>query len=384
MTTQKFLVLLTLPLWVACAPAKLPTGSRNVELTTADFGPEYRKNSCAYKFSDGVSVAPQVMPAPKLGSPFFGKTIDQSRLQIVGPLSGQGTLEFLQRDGLQPYSVPLSVGACTMLATLPLAPQGLLQIWNAANLANASSLIGLFLPADRVRGQGIAQPVILLRADTDRYSMVHEYMHFLYNRVRESQGKSSTAVSLRYRRQLTGIKPLLPMSDRDLTNPHLVQQVASLWIPFAGSVMDLVLNYPFEEMAVEANLTEALEKGQLARVTDFDRKNSANYINQNYQSGLEKLNSLLGDGEELRKATLRLGLTEQSEQIESLLVRVTELLDEARVIWNKYAIVPANFGVYQAPMTYLESEDKLAVPCTHAGDLRDGLGALEVPRLRTK
>lgn len=339
--------------------------------------PEYRQNSCAYGFMDGPRPARLALPSRQLVTSSFDKRFDRSRLNAVAELSPEATARLMSLDGLAVFHVPLRVsGGCAMFESLPEAPAILQSLWAATGLRG---LLGLFLPRDRVTALGLDSPVIVVRADTDRYTLVHEYMHHVYNEVRENTGYSDQGLMRQLEDRQRRFKAVTPFSREDGDDPQRVTQVTDAWIDLSESMIELSENFALEEMAIEAELTAATLNGRLSRVSSYNRRNSVQYILTSWGRAREQLGGISQDASLLVDLLRRHDDGERLRKVKAVEARAQTRLNQGRAIVE--STVPASVRMPVAAGFERQTHDH--ENCGREALLKSwGMGDLRMPRLR--
>lgn len=294
------------------------------------------KTGCVYDFEDGATLS-STLPARDIHVTFFGKKLDLSRLKAVGAASARSTYEFMRADGVDVYHTRNDKEeACLLFTRIPEATGGIRSAWN--ELGKDGNLLGLFLPVNRVRATGFAssRPVVLLRADTDRYTLVHEYMHFVFNALREAEGKSDAELISRFERQVANYKRL----GEGLQNESKADLSAFIdaYLDLGNTIVEVVDGFPHEEMTIESVLIMANARGELSHVSQRNLGNSAGYIRASVVSALEFFDRYVNAalGKTIVDTLNRVG-DSRAARVEALLRKVEERKAEAMTVMKKYA-----------------------------------------------
>lgn len=329
-----FLLLPCLLLLSACA-VDSASESSPPELTGPVTTTEYQKNSCVHGFDEGNGQVP-AKPAEEVATTFFRKSVDRARLSAVSELSARATAEFMRADGVDVYYVPVSVSrnSCSHLSGLGEASGGLFNLWKAVD-GDDGGVLGLFLPVNRVREQGATRPVIMVRPDTDRYTLVHEYMHFVFNDLRERRGYSDERFLAEFERAqkaYDAVDALTTTSSREKVVAYM-----TAWLGFTAKLVELTENFALEEMTIEALLTEATRGGSLKHVTEFNRKNSVEYIRSSASTAAQIYRAISDDFEKVLKLARQHEMTDAVTTLETMAKRILANMEDMESIKTKYA-----------------------------------------------
>lgn len=293
------------------------------------------KTGCVYDFEDGATLS-STLPARDIRVTFFGKKLDLSRLKAVGAASARSTYEFMKADGVDAYHTRRDKEeACLLFTRIPEATGGIRSAWNEVN--KEGGLLGLFLPVNRVRDTGFAssRPVIMLRADTDRYTLVHEYMHFVFNALREAEGKSDAELIARFERQMANYKRL----GEGLRNESKADLSAFIdaYLDLGHTIVEVADGFPLEEMTIESVLNMANARGELSHVSQRNRGNSAAYILTSAVTAVRYFDDYVNEtlGKTIVDTLNRVG-DSRAARVEALLRKVDERKAEAKTLIQKY------------------------------------------------
>lgn len=254
---------------------------------------------CKFSFDEGGTIALS-LPAEEIQTTFFGKPLDISRLKAVGAASARSTFDFMAADGVDALMVRSANDntGCLLFGSIPQAEGATLKMWTDLGDA-AKTVLGLFLPRNRVAATGRTRPVIMLRADTNRYTLVHEYMHFTYNRVREARGYSDQELVGRMGRHGAAFQAAvsaLPNEAAEMKGEKL-HAAADALNAFGKTMTETLENFALEEMSIEAVMQDADKAGLLSHVQEYDRVNSRAYVAGSAVRAVEILDGLAGLGD---------------------------------------------------------------------------------------
>lgn len=134
-----------------------------------------------------------------IASDFFGKPYDRFDLEAVLDASVKSTTEYVASLGVTVRKVVTGspAGKCPNYYTVANADENFLKIWNEASKGtnNNASLQGLFFEfcgsgaSAGCRDRQMVNPTILLNHVSDRWTLVHEMMHYNFNQGRKADPK---------------------------------------------------------------------------------------------------------------------------------------------------------------------------------------------------
>ncbi len=131
-----------------------------------------------------------------VASKFFGKPYDRFDLEAVLDASVVATTEYVKSLGINLMKVTVGSpgGKCPNYFSLPNANDPLEKIWNEASAGTNgnASLQGLFFEfcgngtGTGCRDRQMVNPTILVNHVSDRWTLVHEMMHYNFNQGRKA------------------------------------------------------------------------------------------------------------------------------------------------------------------------------------------------------
>lgn len=242
-----------------------------------------RKASCKFQFQDG-GTAPAMLPVKNIVASSFEKKYDKSLLEAVINASGFETERFAKLTGVTYYKVANTAAeyGCPFTTSLPQAIPAIEKEFRDAEAdvqkINAKvTLEGFYLDEQMVTNITNAEsnkPLIVLKDDSDRYTMVHEFMHHLYQLEKPITGYQSQVL---YSRSTDVFSDSIDDYEKNETTENLKNIVNKLEI----RVLDFILvqkNYPLEEMANETELNKKFELGLFRFISRSERANGDWYI----------------------------------------------------------------------------------------------------------
>ncbi len=137
--------------------------------------------SCAYSLNDGPNLL-NLSYTPDIQKTYFEKSIDLGKLNKVLPASAEASISFMKTTELEIYKINSDYGRCKMFSSLTLAPKDLQDHWDKVQGDGETSIIvGLYLPKAKKDLTSVSdKAAFLIREDTSRWTLVHEYTHHLF------------------------------------------------------------------------------------------------------------------------------------------------------------------------------------------------------------
>ncbi|MCX7978024.1 MAG: hypothetical protein N2578_03385 [Bdellovibrionaceae bacterium] len=257
-----------------CAPGPQSTDSDSRVNLLGDS--DFVAASCAWDPQAGPSVVafPQNSQEVSLA---FGKPINYSLFEPLLNASTNASVQYIQSQGVDLFRASGYSNSCPNFRLLPEPPAKAKWFWD--QLASQSFLLGLFLPARLTSIYSLTRDTIILRVDTTRYTLLHEYMHHLFEQSRKARGIDMDQVLDELdeaRAEFNSLSPSLRAGDPVRT--------ATLWLRYIQLQTLVWKNFPLEEVAIEKQMIDEVRRGRLTMATDFDLRSGKAYIQAKYKS----------------------------------------------------------------------------------------------------
>lgn len=298
----------------------------------------YVKNSCFGTYNEGEVAT--VHPV-RVGETFFHKKLDLGKLDSLSFASPKETYAFALASGVDVYQTPDDVGGCRLFKDVPAAPSALLELWNAAN--KGGGLLGLFNPINRVSSLGFSRAVIMVRGDTSRYTLVHEFMHHLFNSERENHGYNDGVVIRRFDTALDTLEASIKVFGKgDLTadklrkDPAAARVFMKAWVEMAEARLPIEENFSLEEVTIESTLLQRNVDGQFGPISDFDKKISRAYIADRAQAALGTFQTLREVANAMGPLAMEMGFDDIAASASSLNTIYGDHTEEVSDLRRKY------------------------------------------------
>ncbi|MES3036299.1 MAG: hypothetical protein V4736_00205 [Bdellovibrionota bacterium] len=277
-------MLLTSIFLVGCsAPPDEVKATRFVDGSALCASADYIDNSCAFgAYPDGFNRGGDLIDtASKISKTFFEKTFDEAFLTRVSAASPRLTLSSMERAGVRVFQNGERCG-CAIFKGIAKSDDLLFNHWQKASGSNGkSTLLGLFLTKEKVAALGspIDSAAILIRGDTDRWTLVHEYMHFLFQKNNEVHGADDKQIFVEYQNAMADLADLaFAPTAMVITSETQKQEIEQRFKLDIETIKSYLINFPLEEMTIEAHLSDMHRSGDLKYVPPKARKIAARYI----------------------------------------------------------------------------------------------------------
>lgn len=244
--------------------------------------------SCDFGLNEGDPAQFSLLGIERLSKADFDKEFNAAYLDAIGTANIPNTLKFIQQTGAVVYKsslIPTKGCSQNLFTEASPMPSDVQSRWDAANGTTESDtyILGLYLPQNKETDAPSLKrnAAIIIRENTNRWTLVHEYMHHLFMVRALQQGYSDAQTNSVFKSSLDEVTQI---SNRtDISKAEMAALSALPYARLAKALDTKLIHYTLEEMAIEARLQQALSQGRLKYVP----KNSNWYIAQSGKSALE-------------------------------------------------------------------------------------------------
>ncbi|MES3036939.1 MAG: hypothetical protein V4736_03450 [Bdellovibrionota bacterium] len=238
----------------------------------------YKKASCLYDYNQGPSASQKRPDSPV--STYFGKNLNNSLLEPVLAASAAEVVRFAETTDVRFYRTSSHMsGTCDFMKSISQTPTDLESEFAKVNGDN--TILGLYL---NVRTPNVpttnSEAAITVRKDSNKWVLVHEYMHHLFHIQLNAEYGETTGikeqVNVAFAEYEAADKVLKAAPTTDRKEP--LKLASQKLINLDETVLSLLKQYLLEEMTIESHMGEKLERGQLKLVLPAQRINGAAYV----------------------------------------------------------------------------------------------------------
>ncbi len=302
--------------------------------------PDYNKAACQFQPDEGGQAHKlNHVQTSIVKEENFGKPYDSADLEAVLGASAMETAFYVLDMGIAVYRIPRQTSnACPTYYVLdPLTQEGLWAKWNEASKgSNEGQLAGLYtddcaFSANCSEWQ-VVKPTILISEITDRWTLVHEMMHYNFDVFRRVAGSTASPAkrkadsTLKSNQQLYVEFQALTARIAELKTAYKNQPIKADLNQLAQDVVSLTeifyavaVRSEFEEMADEILLLEKFLDGSFKWVSKESAESAAWYIGYARKLGMSRFDEV--------KITLAF-VTDAARQ--RYFIDILQIADEAR------------------------------------------------------
>lgn len=218
--------------------------------------------SCQFSLTEGGTADYSALGTSKTAQAYFDKEFNLNYLAAVSTSSVDETLRFVNMTGATVYKselIPTNLCSSSLFSGAQTMPSDISDKWKSSNkdLPEGQVILGLYLPKKDSSffpslHDGAA---IIVRENTNRWTLVHEFMHHLFMLRAVETGYSDEGMRAEYSVAATIVDDI--DSDKSLGIFEKYQKIALPFARFAKAQDNLLLHYFLEEITIEATLKDA-------------------------------------------------------------------------------------------------------------------------------
>ncbi len=291
---------------IQCGPSNKENNSNDKRL---GFGPEsFNIGDCNLSPLNGFDFDSNTFNGPTQSSGYFNKSLSLQAFHEALDSSSYSIVDALYRQNVNLYRIPQTNSQnCQYFDFIFTAPEIYQQQWNVLNPRSTrrGRLLGLFTTFFEKNPSSLQvtlnQPTILLRGDTQKWTLVHEMAHYLFAKDRASQH------NMPFKRELEAhalrSKNLAVLTKNQLTSnspSSLADQLMDHYQSFWDANFELDSRGPLEEFTIESLLVEKFQLNQLTGVNgDTNIRQAYFYMSFNAREVTPSYRRFLQELEEL-------------------------------------------------------------------------------------
>lgn len=295
----------------------------------------------------------------------FRKPYNRNWLEAVSRTSGPETIRIVESSGAQLFKIASADPFCHYYQSLNSAPTDLSKKWTEVvgdSTLKKSELLGLYMPISADYASTARQPAILINESTDRYTLVHEFMHHNFNSYDGARVSYTQEMIMDDMQKSIKNLEARTKAYNEKKNVEDVQAMAQNLLQLAQLYDQLMVRFMLEEVTIEVILGADYEKGILKNVSKKSYINGGFYILNNVEQFKKFTQSVREEAERLRQS-----VASKHAAILKDAVKKIDALKETREQELKKIIQSAVLRVALAPtlsLADLSSPDSVSLPVT--------------------
>ena len=328
----------------ACSKNKDPEGQSLIE----DQGlAEYRAASCKFGVNDGGNA--DYDGKADIQTTYFDKKFDNGLLAPLLKASMRETLRFEQEHSVKLFHVNESVSSCNPLDIAGATPPDFQKHWDKVATAQNGQrmiLVGLYIPKSSPDVESSTETAeIGIRRDANRWVMLHEFMHHLFETQATAEGHSSPELDALYDERSNQLNKDVDAYNEasDTDKPIALKAVVATFILMNDVVRQQIVRFPLEEVTIETMLQKKMNGGELEFAPMMLGSSNA-YIRQSATRATKFINEFQGKTADLKKLADTAGLSDESAKLEAAINQYETLRSQIATTTRSSAASIAQFA----------------------------------------
>jgi hypothetical protein len=285
---------------------------------------DFNTKSCLFDLTEGGAADFAVLGTSEITKMYFDKEINSKYLGAIAKASVDSSIQFVNQTGATVFkSAAINTNKCSkpLFAQAQGLTADLGKEWMTATADDGDETgytLGLFM----AQGNYFDLPslkstaAIIVRENTNRWTLVHEFMHHLFHLRAEETGYDESQVLRDSRKASDDMDAIIKKGLSSDSVPAL----AEAYSRYAKAIDSRLVHYTLEEMTIESEMKDAHTVGDL----QYAPLSSNFYINSNGVKGLKSLENIQKLGDSIK------GMLGKSNPVELAMVESTLATIEAR------------------------------------------------------
>lgn len=251
---------------IACSEKKL---SKNLQDKPTSTIASYDTKSCKYELLEGDSADFSLVESADFASSYFNKEYNQAHLNAILTTNVSASIDFINKTGATVYkSSAIASQVCQkpLFAQATTLPKDLDTIWSTATGSHQdkdSLILGLYLPKsfDQTSPSLQSSAAIILRENTNRWTLVHEYMHHLFSQRSIELGYDQNFETSQLNSAIYEMRRIAQDPNKSDSSKSLL--LAQPFAQYAKGIDNQMIHFSLEEITIEATLKTLQNQGSL-------------------------------------------------------------------------------------------------------------------------
>lgn len=301
----------------------------------------YNTKSCDYTVTQGDIPSQQIIGTSIISKAYFGKEFNQNYLDAVASTSVDATINFVNQTGTTVYKSSLidtQYCSASLFVGADIMPKDVQSKWDDAMEqidGKEGFILGLYLPrtSSKLLPSLNVNAAIIVRENTNRWTLIHEFMHHLFLLRAAEQGYDQDMSKVKLSKALKELMDAL--NRKGISDSELVLGAVEPYITFAESVDDQLIHFTLEEMTIEATLKEAYNNNKIK----YAPSTSNWYINSSAEMAVKMYDNIKELGEQI--------YLELPQSKDELRTKVSAILDKVRDRKLEIAQIKQKYPYYE-------------------------------------
>ena len=257
--------------------------------------------SCVYGLLEGQSADVSQLQQKTVEHASFDKPYNAALFRAVAKSNIPSTIELISKTAAVVYqadAAPTQECSVDLFSSLPTLPSDLRSKWMSAAPEDAQSiLLGLYLPMNSRPDNDLPSvsnhAAIIVRKNTNRWTLVHEFMHHLFMLESVERGYNEKVAFAKYKETIENVKAI--ENDATLSNSQKIEKHVLNYVELVAAFDSQLIHFTLEEMTIEKAMKEASSSRKLL----YAPESSNWYIHSSAEKARETWNHVKELGYEL-------------------------------------------------------------------------------------
>jgi hypothetical protein len=245
--------------------------------------------SCDFKYDQGDAYSSH---PDELKTTHFSKVYSRHHLKNIHQASAAQTFKYMTEKGqVDVFRGTEASKGCPMFKAIARPPKEFQEKWNESDSSvesDGDKLLGIYLPKDDLISGSPA--TIIVRNDTSRWTLVHEFLHHLFELENIKDGKTQRRMIYSYVAATMELNVLLDLKYSEI-KPKL-QRAIDLAAKILVLYDHLLVGSALEEMTIESEM--------MADFSSFSFmpksfRSAKSYVEYSYKGGLGRYKKILDE-----------------------------------------------------------------------------------------
>ncbi len=272
-------------------------------------------------------------------SPFFGKLFNQDYLEVMFSLTPEETWDYAINVLKVPvYKVTLVRNQTSIFDLLPEAPADDRNTWNQASGGSPNTqLAGLYTHYETMgQPQKINDPTIMVKTNTDRWTLVHEIMHHVFNLGRRKGNNYRLNMDLRNELTMKSneLEKLEAEYNADRTDAKFLKMI-TVFREVLPILRELSVRSNLEEVSIEGTLIECAQAGRLEDANPSNINSALWYIDYSVNDAVNTYGDFRTEAHKFLDEAQEMGFANSITESKALLEIIEMYVKEAKALVEK-------------------------------------------------
>ena len=223
---------------------------------------------------------------------FLGKELDKSVLANTFQMSNRELIEYIRSLGIVVYFLPIdaqpNMALDAQLISI-MAPAGIQQRWS--RFFEQNRVLGKYF-SQHDRESVFPSPTIIITDLNDKWTLLHELIHYLFERELIQSGKYDSSIYATQSNSREDFLELFPaLSDGHHVTNQEVDRVIQIFSDYMLSEIAVAKGLTLEEVVVEKTISSLYSQGAILYLNDGQKHNADVYIQENLTRITGQLNA---------------------------------------------------------------------------------------------